>query len=60
VAHLERDGAAVIPEGLANYECALAALRMRAVVEGKVFPREQEPIDLVLLAHLFPNEEPSE
>lgn len=37
-------------EGLANYLDAMKALRLRAIVNGEVIPRENEPIDIVLLA----------
>lgn len=39
-------------DDLASWMQAIAALRMRAVVRGDVFPREDEPIDIVLLAAL--------
>ena len=39
-------------DGLSNWVAAIAALRLLAVVRGDVFPREDEHVDIVLLAAL--------
>ena len=37
-------------DGLANFNLFVKYMRLRAVVRLDVFPRENEPVDLVLLA----------
>lgn len=35
------------------WQQAIAAIRMLKVIRGEIFPREDEPIDIVLLATLL-------
>jgi hypothetical protein len=39
-------------DDFANWQLAITALRLRAVVNLDVFPHEDEPVDLVLLLML--------
>lgn len=41
-----------VEDALAEFHQALAALRLAGIMAGEIVPREDEPIDLVLMASL--------